>query len=217
MFKKFKWAWGLLLLTLITGVMTLLQFGADAQIPTHWNAMGEVDGWSSPTFAFLLMPGVQFLMILIFALLPKLEPRQENISKSSKAIQAIVVGTVGLMAVVQAAIIAGAYGHEPMGPKTIIAGVGIMLSVIGNYMTKLRSNFFIGIRTPWTLSSDTVWKKTHRLGARLFVIAGAIIFAGSFFVETAYLSGLLLAVILPTTAYIVYYSWRIWQEEQAET
>nr|WP_197421334.1 SdpI family protein [Kordiimonas lipolytica] len=212
---KFRFAWALFALTLASGIVAFFMVAPDALIPVHWNAHGEVDDWASPIFGLFLIPGFQLLMLLIFAALPILEPRKENIGKSQKAVHAVVFGTVGVLAVAQTAIITGTFGYEPLGPKTIIAAVGILLAIIGNYMGKLQSNFFIGIRTPWTLSSDTVWKKTHRLGGKLFILAGALVVMGSFLIEAPYLVGLVLGVILPITLYIIFYSWRLWRQETA--
>ncbi|WP_286830668.1 MULTISPECIES: SdpI family protein [Kordiimonas] len=212
---KFKFAWALVALTLSSGVIAFLLTEPETQVPVHWNIYGEVDNWAEPAFAFFLLPGIQVLIMLIFAALPLLEPRKDNITKSRKAIHAIILGTVGVMTVAQSAIVAGAFGYDPIGPNSVIAAVGVLIAVMGNYMSKLKSNFFIGVRTPWTLSSDTVWRKTHRRAAKLFIVAGGLIFLGSFFVPGPYLAALLLGTILPITFYVIFYSWRLWQHEKA--
>ncbi|NVJ69665.1 MAG: SdpI family protein [Alphaproteobacteria bacterium] len=215
MMAKLKFAWALFALTTIAGLIAYQMVEPGAQIPIHWNIKGEADDWASPLFAFFMLPGVQLISLLLMSALPVLEPRKDNIGKSTKAVQAIVFGTLAVLAAAQSAIIAAGFGYEPMGPKTIIAAVGILFVVIGNYMTKLKSNFFIGIRTPWTLSSDTVWKKTHRLGAKLFMASGAVIFIGSFLIEAPYLAGLVLGTVLPVTLFIIFYSWHIWRQEKS--
>lgn len=217
MIARFKFAWALVALTLISGILAFLTVDPNTRVPIHWNIHGEVDDWAGPAFAFFLLPGVQVLLMLIFSALPFLEPRKDNLGKSQKAVHAILFGTAAVLAVAQSAVIAGAFGYEPLGPKTIIAAIGILIAVAGNYMSKLRSNFFIGIRTPWTLSSDTVWKHTHRLAAKLFILAGTLIFIGSFFVEVPYLSALLLGTILPISIIIVVYSWHLWRQEKDQT
>ncbi len=111
-------------------------------------------------------------------------------------------------------IISTAFELATISINTLIGGIGIMFAIIGNYFGKLQSSFFIGIRTPWTLSSDTVWRKTHRLAGKLFVVAGLLVFVFSFLIAKENLQYLIIGMILPSALFPLGYSWFIWRKEQ---
>jgi uncharacterized membrane protein len=112
------------------------------------------------------------LVTALFLVLPSIEPRRANLVASRKLYRAGWLGALFVMTLAQAAIVMNAL-HRPFDVRaSIVTGVSLLLIVGGNYFGKSRANFFAGIRTPWTLSSDYSWEKTHRLGGRLFVAAG---------------------------------------------
>ena len=92
--------------------------------------------------------------------------------------------------------------------------VGTLFIIVGNYLGKTRSNFFIGIRTPWTLSSDSVWQKTHRLAGKLFMLSGLIIVVSSWFIANSNLGTLVIFTVLPAALIPCIYSWWLWRSEQ---
>lgn len=214
MVKQLKWSWFIFAITLAAGLISIYLADPASEVPVHWNAHGEVDKTAPPMEAFMLIPGVQLLTLLIFAVIKKLEPRRENIENSGKAIQAFVLAVSCLMLLVQGIIIAGLFSPELIGINILFAGLGLMFAVMGNYFGKLRSSFFIGIRTPWTLSSDTVWKKTHRLAGKLMVAAGLLLFVLSFVLPNSFMVYALLATIIPAALVPAAYSWVLWQQEQ---
>jgi uncharacterized membrane protein len=142
-------------------------------VPTHWGLQGQVDGWSPRWLAVAIWPLLISLLAILAWLLPVISPRRFEIAPFAGIFN-------GLMLVLQAfalvvgvcAMLAGAGYRVPIPLVTTLA-VGALFMVLGNYMGKLRRNFFIGIRTPWTLASAEVWQRTHRLGGWLFVLAGA--------------------------------------------
>lgn len=215
MVKQLKWSWFVFAITLAAGLVSVYLADPASEVPVHWNASGEVDRMASPMEAFLLIPGIQLLTLLIFAVIKKLEPRRENIENSGKAIQAVVLAVTCLMLLIQGIMIAGLFRPELIGINILFAGMGLMFAVMGNYLGKLRSSFFIGIRTPWTLSSETVWKKTHRLGGKLMVAAGLILFVLSFVLPQSYMVYALLATVMPASLGSAIYSWVLWQQEQS--
>lgn len=211
---QFKAAWIIFLLTLVTGFVAYSNADSASQIATHWDSAGNPDGYSEPLVAFFMMPFIQTIMLAIFSSLKILEPRAANLEKSKKAIGAVVNAVTALLLVVQAIIIDQAFEFGLLGTNVIFAGVGVILMVMGNYFGKLKSSFFIGIRTPWTLSSETVWQKTHRVGGKLFFAAGAIIAIAPFVLTQDMMGPVLVSVILPAALVPIFYSWYLWRKEQ---
>ena len=166
------------------------------KIPTHWNFAGEVDQYSGRWFA-LFLPLMTLGCNVLFVLLPKLDPKRENYEKFGHAYGVFRVLFNLFMLVVNGVTLYSAYrpGELPVG-RIIPAAVGILLCVIGNYMPKFRHNYFVGIRTPWTLASETVWYKTHRLGGVCSIVGGLIIAVTPFFLPEPALAAMLIAAMI---------------------
>ena len=169
-------------------------------IPVHWNADGAADRFAGRQEALAilwLIPGVALFCALLLALLPQIEPMRENLLKSRKAYIAAWVASALLLGGVHIGMTllmlqSGADdGASIEFVRFVIAGTGILFIVLGNYMPKTRQNWFLGIRTPWTLSSEYTWEKTHRLGGRLFMLVGFVSLIGAFV-----LNGISLAFML---------------------
>lgn len=147
-------------------------------VPSHWNIAGEVDNYSSRLTHILLFPGITIGMYLLFLLIPYIEPRRMHFIKSwsfYQMIRNLMVVFMGLMFVITTW---AGISKQPVQIGTIIPiMVGILFIFIGNYLSQIKSNFFMGIRTPWTLSSDEVWRKTHLVGGYSFVIGGLLFMA----------------------------------------
>ena len=184
------------------------------QLPIHWNASGEVDRMTNAATALIMPPVLMVASLLILTVLKHLEPRKENLTHSLTAARAIIASVVVLLAIIEAGYVAIILGVEFEMHKVILASVGLVLMVAGNFMSKTRSNFFIGIRTPWTLSSDEVWRKTHRLGGKLFMLAGVITMLVAPFANNELLKLVIPVVVVPAALIPVGYSWWLWREEQ---
>ena len=156
----------------VAGVCAWAALPDGAQVPVHFNASGEADRWASAPLGLMAMPAMALFMLATKRLLPKVEPRQENLQRSADAVDTIFLAVALLFTALQAYIIALALGWEQPMPRLVLVLVGTLLMVVGNVMGKVRPNYFVGIRTPWTLSSDHVWDQTHRFGGKAFVLAG---------------------------------------------
>ncbi|NNF51041.1 MAG: SdpI family protein [Gammaproteobacteria bacterium] len=144
-------------------------------LPTHWNAAGEVDGYTPKPWGAWLLPLMTLGVYLLFKVIPWISPQGFRMESFSKIVDILKLVIVLFMFVIGITVLFAARG-APFDPgKIILPGVGVLFIIIGNYMGKLRKNFFIGIRTPWTLASDEVWAKTHRLGGWCFVFAGLVL------------------------------------------
>ena len=139
------------------------------QVVTHWNAAGEPDGWGSKNFVTFFIPGLLIGMYLLFQWLPKLDPKKANYAKFFniyKIFQFVIIAFLSFMYFITTLYNIG--WKIDIG-ATISIVVGLMMVIFGSNMKKIKTNWFIGIRTPWTLSSEVVWKKTHEFAAKILV------------------------------------------------
>ena len=203
------------LATVIASVATLVNLPEGLTLPIHWNINGEIDRFADATHALLMPPAIMIGTLTLLFVLKYIEPRKQNLLDSLQAAKAIITAIIVFFAVIEASYIALIMGVDFEMHKVILSAVGALFIVTGNYMTKTRSNFFIGIKTPWTLSSDSVWKKTHRLGGKLFMIAGLLIIVLIPFIDNQVLKVVLPAVVLPAALIPVAYSWWAWRQEQS--
>jgi len=183
-------------------------------VPSHWNAAGQVDDYSSRLTHVLLFPGVIVGMYLLFIALPYIEPRRGHFVKSWGFYSIIKNFMMAFMsAIFGIATYAGLYDQSLSMELVIPVLVGILFILIGNYLSQVKSNFFMGIRTPWTLSSDEVWRKTHSVGGYSFVIGG-LLFLVSPFIPTPWNAYIPLAAIIIAALVPVIYSYIIYNQEK---
>jgi uncharacterized membrane protein len=142
--------------------------------------------------------------------LPRLDPRRANYAKFQDTYDTVVLAIVAMDLVLQVGILGSALGW-PVGVDNLVPlGVGGLFIVLGNVMPRARPNWFLGIRTPWTLSNDLVWERTHRVGGYLFMIAGVLMMTLSFLRSPAVVNsviGVMIALTLGTIPYS-YFIWR---------
>jgi uncharacterized membrane protein len=175
------WIIALLLVAISLGATTWLYGSLPAQIPTHWNIRGEVDGYGGKWTLFL-MPAMMAGMLVLFYFLPALSPKHFEVDTFRSTYLYIMVLVVGLFAYMHAVLLYVVYQSVTKEAtfdlgRGFIAGLFLFFGLMGNVMGKVRKNFYIGVRVPWTLASDRVWNDTHRLAAWVWVSAGAIGFA----------------------------------------
>lgn len=190
---------------------------ADARIPDHWNAAGQVDKYRGRDSLFVI-PGLTLALTILFLFLPRIEPRRTHLLLSSRAYRAVWIAIVLFSAGLQLFKIEAALGVPVSAAKWIGVGLGALFLVIGNFLGKVRSNFVFGVRTPWTLSSELSWSKTHRLAGWMFVGFGLALVAGTVAgVLNAYLHYLVIgfAVILLVT--LLPYSYFVWRSDSDKT
>lgn len=162
------------LLVLAALAAALLSYGqAPARIPTHWNLRGEVDGYGSRLMLFA--PAALMLAVAaLWSVLPALSPRRFSVESFHDTYWQLGVIVVGMIAYFEALLLWTALGGEIGAGRALVAGLAIFLGLIGNLMGKVRRNFWIGIRTPWTLANERVWYATHRLAAKSMVVTAAL-------------------------------------------
>lgn len=180
-------------------------------VATHWSIRGEPDGYSSRLFAVAFMPLLILALTGLFAVLPRIDPRRANYARFGDTYRLITNAVLVMPLVVHGVVLAAGLGHDVPLTRLLPLSIGLLLVFLGNYLTRVEPNWLIGIRTPWTLSSDTVWRKTHRTGGWLFVLAGLVIAAGAF-VPRLFLP-LLITAALGATLIPVVQSYILWKRE----
>jgi len=205
---------------LITIATLAFSWWAWPQLPekvvTHWGANGQPNGWSSPTFAAFLIPGVMALMTLIFAALPNIDPLKKNYEFHGSVYFLLVNVIIGFVGIIQAIVLGSALGW-PFDMRTALPLLlGALFVFMGNLLPRIRPNWFMGIRTPWTLSSERVWRKTHRVGGYAFTVAGLVFIATAFIPMGNSGTAVMLAVIFPMVLWPVVYSYVEWRREKEE-
>ena len=144
------------------------------KIPTHWNFRGEIDGYSGKLAGAFMVPVINLVMYGMFIFLPALDPKRENY----KLFEGTYIYFRYLFHIffigMQILTIAAALGYNVDVGKWVVIGISLLFMFMGNVMGRLKHNYFVGIKTPWTLASEEVWTKTHRLGAVLWTGGGLI-------------------------------------------
>lgn len=145
-------------------------------IPTHWGFEGQPNQWSSKTWGTWIIPTMSFVFLILFPLLPKLDPKRENYKNFKKSWDVIQTSLVAMMAYMYAVTMYVTFYPEynNLVGRAVMIGIGILFVVLGNVMGKVRQNYFVGLKTPWTLEDPGVWQKSQRFAGWMFVFAGLV-------------------------------------------
>ena len=153
-----------------------------AEVPIHWNFKGEIDRYGSKLELVLVLFLLPVLTYVILQVAPKIDPKGE-LKKMGNKFQRIKFALVSFTSIIAMLIIYFSKNQTLTNPNYILLVIGLLYIVFGNYAQTLKANYFIGIRTPWTLENETVWNKTHRIAGRLFFIGGIIVVLTSLILE----------------------------------
>jgi len=201
---------GLLLVAFVVGS----GLPGDMQLPTHWGLDGKPDSFSGKWTALLMPPAIAAGVSLLFILLPAIEPRRKGLERSEGLYVAGWAGVLLISALIELAVVAAARGWNLSAATLILGGVGALFVLLGNQLSKSRSTYTVGIRTPWTLASEEVWIKTHRLGGKLFVAGGLVMLIAALADVPASLVGTVVISVTAVVAIIpVAYSYWVWRTE----
>jgi uncharacterized membrane protein len=179
---------------------------------SHWDYRGEVDGYMPKFLGLFLMPIISAVLFGFFLLIPKLDPLKENIQKFSKYFDGYILFFELFLLYVYLLTILWSLGVTFNMTAAIMPALGVLLFGMGILVEKAERNWFIGIRTPWTLSSETVWRKTHQLGGKLFKAIGIISVLGFLLPDFAVF--FILASVLIVSFYLVVYSYLEYKKEK---
>lgn len=200
----------------ISGVMSVL---AAPELPTrmatHWNAAGQPDGTMSKPAALALFPAISAVLLVVLAVIPRIGPLRENVVSFRPVYDWFVVVFVVFMTVIHGGVIAFNLGYEFNFTFLVLAAVAGLFYYVGVLLTHAERNWFVGIRTPWTLSSDEVWARTHHLGGGLFKLTALISLIGLFFGD--YAVYFLIVPALLTAGITVVYSYYVYEQLERDS
>ena len=197
-------AWVLVMISIIVGIYLYPQM--PDKMASHWGAGGEVDGYMSKFWGLFLMPIVLAVCLLLFIGLPKIDPLKKNVEKFRNYYEGFILVFILFMAYIYSLTVAWNLGYTFNMSIMIIPAMGLLFYYIGVMVEHAKRNWFIGFKNPWTLSSNEVWEKTHKLGGKLFKASGIIALSGLFIQK--YAIWLLLIPILFTAVYSTVYSYQ---------
>jgi uncharacterized membrane protein len=177
-----RWLWLSLAMTgaAFAGALYAYEFRFDdlpASVPTHWNIHDEPDAWVPRDRIlpiFLLLPGTMVGLLALMVAIPHISPKQFEVEPFQATYWYTMAMAVAVLAYLQAVVLIASFDRGVSVGRLIVAGLSLFFVLLGNVLGKVRRNFWIGIRTPWTLASDRVWTDTHRLAAWLMVAGGVL-------------------------------------------
>ena len=207
-----KW-YAPVLLTLSLLVSIIAYPSLPERTPVHWNFSGEVNRYGSRFEAAFILPVLAFVAWFALRMLPRVDPLRANYAKFQSTYDLVVNTTVTLLVLMHFALIGSALGLPIPLARTFYAIAGAALVVLGNVLPRARRNWWFGIRTPWTLSSDSVWTKAHRVGGYLFVAAGVVWLAASFVPSGSAAHVIMLAALVAAAVGSLVYSYVVWRQE----
>jgi uncharacterized membrane protein len=192
------------LVLILTAVMTLVVYPMMPDVvPSHWNAAGDLNGTLPKFWGLILIPVLMCFFCGLLVVLPRVDPLRENYKNFQASYDGFILVFAAFFFFVQLEIILWGLGTRISPNLTMPVMIGILFISIGFLLEHAEPNWFVGIRTPWTMSSVSVWKKTHLMGAKLFKLAGVASMAGVLAGPYAYLF-ILVPVIAVAIATVVY-------------
>lgn len=180
------------------------------QMPMQWNLKGEVSSYGPRYLTSLIAVGIYILMLV----LPKIDPRKKNYDIFSETYFKLRLLIILFFGLTNSIAIAGAIGFEINMSRYIIIAVLGLFVILGNYMGTLRPNWFIGIRLPWTLESDAVWTKTHRMAGKLWFWLGLAALVSAIFLPENIIRPLVFSVVVIMVAVPIVYAYAAFRNEQ---
>lgn len=201
-----KREWPLLLILVIPFIVGVILYPyLPDQIPIHWNVHGEVDDYGPKLIGTFGIPLLNAGMYVLFIVLPKIDPRRDNYLKFSNAYMVIRYTFHIFFVLIFAITITASLEYQVQVGKWITAAAAVMFIIFGYNMRNVRHNYFVGFRYPWTLASEEVWIKTHKLGAYLMVAGGLVALLGAIFTDGYVMFIFLMAgILIPTIVTAVY-------------
>ena len=181
------------------------------RLPTHWNLHGQVDRTMTKTTGLLILLGINLGLYVLLLAVPYLDPKKK-MEQFQNTYGWIRLSVHVFMVLVFVATLAYSLGYKIPMDRIIPALVSILIIILGNFMGKMRPNYFVGIRTPWTLESPAVWQKTHRISGPIWVAAGLLGLVGSL-LGGSWAFGLLFFPLMLAAAFSIWYSWHAFKME----
>lgn len=173
------------------------------EIPTHWNVQGEIDDYSprSMIFLFSFLP---LILMGLFEIFPKIDPKKRNYALHQKAYRTVIFSVILFMVAIYVVTVLTSLGYPLSVDFLIKLGVALLFLLLGNVLGQVRHNYFFGIRTPWTLANETVWRRTHRIGSYAYMVAGLFALVSAFVSGPASFWLMIVPVMLISIGLMIY-------------
>lgn len=208
-YLKREWPFLMLLFLSLIAAMIVYPKMPD-QVPIHWNVNGEIDDYGSREFGTFFLPVLNIIMYVLFLVLPKIDPKRENYRKFNSSYLLIRYSLHLFFILLFGLTAAVSLGYPVNIGKWVAAGVAVLFIVMGNIMGRVRHNYFVGFKFPWTLANEEVWKRTHQFGAKAMVSGGIASLIGLIFTNGSMsfiilMAGIISPMILTTGySYLIY-------------
>jgi uncharacterized membrane protein len=182
------------------------------RMATHWGASGEANGYSSRLWGAWMLPLLMALIWMILRAIPHIDPRRANYEKFAGMYDALVILILAFMLLMHVVVLMGATGTQIRMERVLMPSVGVFIAIMGLLIPRVHPNWFVGIRTPWTLTSDLSWERTHKVGGPLFVMLGVVMIASSFLAPEVAI-WILVAAALAIVIFLFAYSYQVWKTD----
>lgn len=184
-----------------------------ALIPTHWDVNDQVNGAMHKVPGLLIGPGMMAILFLAFWGIAKIEPRRNNLARSRTLFAVGFLGGLVIVALAQVYIVLAALGTHVLPQETMLPSVALLVILIGNFLGKTRANYFVGMRTPWTLESDYSWEKTNRWAGRFMILSGFATLVAFVTSPKVVAVGVLVGTLLAAAIVSYQMSYVFWKED----
>ena len=190
--------------------------GAPDRMPVHWGLSGQPDRWGGKFEALMLAPLIGLALYLVMTFMPRVDPGRANYPLFIRAYHSVRLLMLLFMTAMQVGLVLVARGVAVDMATYVPLGTGALFVVLGNLLGKLRPNWFIGIRTPWTLSSKLAWTRTHRAGGWMFIVLGLLLMGSSLARDPRVMTAMLV-VMGAGIAGLAVYSYLVWRSDPDKT
>ncbi|MBC8080079.1 MAG: SdpI family protein [Gorillibacterium sp.] len=212
MMKRFGWKWQDTVIVVL-GIMAISfalyhYHELPDKIPAHFGINGKVDRYDSKDFTLGLLAAMGLILPLLLGVLRKLDPKKANYPAFENAFGMIRLSLAIFLDSILVITVLTGLGQQVSINKIVLTLLGLMFIIMGNYFPQIKSNYFIGIRTPWTMADSEVWRRTHRVSGPVWLASGFVMIAGGF-LPNAWGVVVFCAVITVAVAFPIIYSWRI--------
>ncbi len=177
-------------------------------VPIHWNVKGEVDNYGSKNMLIILLALLPYFTYFLLKIIPLIDPKNKlkNMGKKYEMLKMFLVGFMSLLATF---IFYITKNDTAVSISFVYSLIGLLFIILGNYFPTIKHNYFIGIRTPWTLENETVWKQTHQMAGKYWMLGGILIIILSLFIDEEFMSTLFLSVTAIISLTPIIYSYKI--------
>jgi uncharacterized membrane protein len=203
-------AFGIIVVSFAVGVW--LYPAMPERMASHWNIQGEADGTMSSFWGMFLMPLISLIAYALLLVLPRFDPLKANVALFKNYYDGFVVAIIAFFFYIHLLTLFWNLGYRFDMLRALAPAFGMLFIFLGILLKHAKRNWFIGIRTPWTMSSDSVWDKTHALGAKIFTAVGALAFCGIVFGTPVFIAAFV--VLLCSVVYLMVYSYLLFKKEQ---